>query len=245
VKWVFIAGGVALFIFVLTLIALYQRDVVWNGSQPHCPHCRALVAPYASVCATCRNRFDWVADERPCPVGLSETEVSFLHSISEADARAKVAAAGGTVAGLDADAVVGWLRKIDANECVFCAGTGDALGLEAGSPLAKLSNELDDDCPVCVGEDDCVGCDGDGESEYGDEDAHRLLEEYVERREGGRPLIGALPSAEVAGSFRRTMSKLAGSSEVDQLWFPHGTENVVEVAENRRDALLELFRPAD
>ena len=242
-KWAFISGGVALLVALLTAAALNQPDVVWNDGEPHCPNCRVRVPAYAEVCPVCRRDFDWKVDARPCRLCLGETEVRYLRTLSEEDVRGRVAAAGGIVAGLDADGVVEWASSIGRHTCVYCAGTGQPRGLEPDSPLAKLAIELGNECPVCVGEDECVACGEDGVTDFGDPAAHRVYAEYVRRRDSGRPLIGAYAASDVAGSFDRTVRDLIGRAEIDLVWFPHDTQSVIEVVEARRDELIELLRP--
>ena len=70
-KWALASIGLLVVIVVFSLAALDQRDVVWAGDTPDCPHCRSEVPWYSSVCPRCQRAFDWQPYETDCDLCFS------------------------------------------------------------------------------------------------------------------------------------------------------------------------------
>ncbi len=185
-RWIMASLGLLTVIVVFSLAALDQKNVVWVGDEPLCPHCRHEVTEFASVCTSCQRAFDWKINEVPCDACLSSRDARFyLHKV-QANAEAFEAAL--QQAGIEKEQLPGFLEYAESlkeGRCGYCGGSGEWLapgyqerttgdgGITELYPLMR--DYMNGKCPVCFGTGRCVLCDGDRMVEIGRESAKRDL----------------------------------------------------------------------
>lgn len=216
-KWALAGVGLLLVIVVFSLAALDQKDVVWAGGKPLCPHCRLDVAPYASVCQQCRHAFDWQAREDECDVCLSDFDVEYYEKLIDGkDEAVKKAFADNGATEEQVKDLLEWVDGLKTGACGFCGGTGKWLAKgygppnlpEDAAPLVKvMEQQLAGSCPVCFGTGRCILCDGRHTVLFGRETA--LVEfdallgrlDRLDRRRD--PASAELVLSEISGYVRR------------------------------------------
>ncbi len=227
-KWALASIGLLVVIVVFSMAALDQKDVVWEGGKPLCPHCRSEVRPYSGVCATCGRAFDWQSYDEPCSACLSEIDADYyrkkLEKHEEAFHRALVARGVPEEALPDFDA---WMKRYRSGACGFCGGTGRWLapGLEgppsewkgAREKYALLRKTLEGDCPVCLGTGRCILCDGDHRTTYMRESAHVAFAELGRDLRQLQPDRDRRSAAAWMRLVHRFLRREAGRAEVASL----------------------------
>jgi hypothetical protein len=246
-KWALASIGLLVVIVTFSLAALNQRNVVWNGDDPHCPHCRSEVRPYSNTCATCRKAFDWVVRETECEDCLSKLDRDWYTARVEAhrDEFAAALAKHGKVAESDVPDFITFMETWSEGSCGFCGGTGkwlapDSPAIELDPKLLpQLTEALGGKCPVCFGSGLCIGCDGDRRLETGSEAAARELERLDDR-------LGGLDRFRDADSFDQYFRSIqdytrrhAGRKEIRRLWSVYGDQSYQPVLALARLSLIQ------
>ncbi len=191
-RWILASLGLLTVIVVFSLAALDQKNVVWVGDVPQCPHCRNPVLEFATVCTACDRAFDWKSHDKPCTACLSPRDARYFLHLYEEKQEAFQAAL--LEAGIEEELVPGFLEyaeSMKSGACGFCGGSGEWLGPghqerttgECGvTELYPVMREsMSGKCPVCLGTGRCILCDGDRLVEYGREPARRDLLMLTER----------------------------------------------------------------
>jgi len=185
-RWIMASLGLLTVIVVFSLAALDQKNVIWVGDDPVCPHCRHEVAEFASVCTSCQRAFDWKSHEVPCDACLSSRDARFYLHKYEANTKAYEAAL--LNAGIEEEELPGFVEYAESlkeGRCGYCGGSGEWLapghqekttGAGGITELYPMMREyLHGKCPVCFGTGRCLVCDGDRTVELGRESAKRDL----------------------------------------------------------------------
>jgi hypothetical protein len=169
-KWALAGVGLLVIIVVFSFAALDQKDVVWTGGKPHCPHCRSEVEACATVCPACRHGFDWQGHEIICSACLSELDAEhYRERFEKHEDELKAALKEKGATGEQVGELLDWFKSIRAGACGFCGGTGKWLAKGFGPPStpadcaalhAMLLRENEGACPVCFGTGRCILCDG-------------------------------------------------------------------------------------
>jgi hypothetical protein len=220
---------VALVVF-LIVIAMDRDNIDWENGKPWCPHCRLEVPAYSTKCPTCRERYDWITDERLCYLCLADSDVDWIHSIPADEMDVTIRKAFSADAS-QTKAVMEWLQKIDSGDCVHCAGTG----IDLFAPVAE--NGAKTPCPVCFGDGDCILCEGREKIRIGNLDAHR---DYMRHMESLAYHDGRLarPTAEkLQEAVESIVGTLQGYHEVSLIKGVDGTTLVNLAAGTRRRIL--------
>jgi hypothetical protein len=201
-KWFLFTGACVAALVVLGILAVDERDVVWEDRKPVCGYCRADLRAYAVVCPDCNRSLDWVSHREDCGWCLDREDADELRDLFE-----QVGADTEPLPGGLAEFPIAYFLTVAEGTCLYCGGIGTIVEADAKVP-----------CVVCRGDKRCVGCAGDRVTVRGDEDAHRrALERLIERRRAlersemtDRPLI---PSRLVDEDVKA----LRGHVEADQL----------------------------
>lgn len=176
-KWLVFTGLCVAVLITLGLLAVDERDVVWEGRQAFCPYCRAEMPRLAVVCPKCRRSVDWTTNQEPCRWCLNRADVKHMNELFD-DLQLESDPLPGALGAF----TIAYFRSMDEGACTYCGGLGDVI-----------ENGVDVVCPVCRGGKLCIACGGDGSVTIGDEGAHtRVLE-----RRSARELAEA--RAEVTG----------------------------------------------
>jgi hypothetical protein len=206
-KWLAFTGVCVAVLITLGLLAVDERDIVWEGRQAFCPYCRAEMPRLALVCAECRRSVDWTSHQEPCRWCLNRTDVKHMNALFD-DLQFESDPLPGALGAF----TIAYFRSMDEGACTYCGGLGEVL-----------ENGVDVVCPVCRGEKLCVACGGDGAVTVGDEGAHRR---ELDRRRA-RDLAEA--RAEVTGlPLKRALltdqdvEALMGHAEAETLTDEHG-----------------------
>jgi hypothetical protein len=178
-RWLVSTGLIVGALVLLGILAMDQKDVVWAGGKPHCPHCRSDTPMFSTRCPVCREPYDWVEephDDSPyCSHCMSPGEQEWLRTKREALEKAHGEDAFvqrvSKATGFDAATAREWLRDLGAGQCGWCGGTGRDLSAPAEPPGRKV-------CPVCLGAKKCIGCGGDSRVAVGRASASNALERY-------------------------------------------------------------------
>jgi hypothetical protein len=163
-KWLAFTGASVAMLIALGILAVDERDVVWEGRQVFCPYCRAELRPLALACNECRRTFDWVTHRETCRWCLPRADVEHLNAMFEELSIEEEPLPGALQA-----FPMAFFRAMDEGTCTFCGGVGSVL-----------EGEAEVDCSICRGDKSCIGCGGDRVVILGDPGAHRSL---LERRE--------------------------------------------------------------
>ncbi len=170
-KWLSFTGLCVVGLVALGILAVDERNVVWEAGQPLCPYCRSAMEPLAITCKGCRGRVDWVGTTLPCSCCLDSPDVDHLRDRFDALALPPAAAPPWLAAFPG-----GYFHVMDRGACGYCAGLKQ-IG-EGGEARP---------CPICRGDGRCILCGGDRVVEVGNEQVHRrLLERRREWEEGER-----------------------------------------------------------
>lgn len=198
-RWIMASLGLLTVIVVFSLAALDQKNVIWVGGEPECPHCRHEVTEFASVCSTCRRAFDWKSNEVPCNACMNSRDARYYLHQYEASAEAYEAAL--LNAGIEQEELAGlveYAESLREGRCGFCGGSGEWLapghqekttgdgGVAELYPMMR--DTMNGKCPVCFGTGRCLLCDGDRMVEIGRESAKRDLRSVEKMEQQINPL---------------------------------------------------------
>ena len=77
-KWLLFTSASVVALIALGILAVDERDVIWESRQPLCGYCRAALAPHAVVCRECDRSLDWRSSKEECGWCLDRTDVDHL-----------------------------------------------------------------------------------------------------------------------------------------------------------------------
>ncbi len=221
-RWLSFTGICIVAFVTLGILAVDERDVVWEAGEPLCPYCRAVLRPLAISCKECRRTVDWVGTTVPCPGCLDSADVDHMRDRFDA-----LALPATTMPAWLMAFPQGYFHVMDRGACGFCAGLKQIGEAAAARP-----------CPVCRGDGRCVLCGGDRLVEVGSEQVHRrALERRREWAEGERrEKLTHLP-LQRDKLVDRDVSELRGSIEASSIRDEAG-RNLVDRA---REQLAAAF----
>jgi hypothetical protein len=239
ISWPWLLFGVGLVgvVVLLSYAALDRADVVWDGGEPFCPHCRTAVPLYSTQCPACRQSYDWASVDLLCTLCLTQGDVARIQAVPLPDREAAARKAFPDDP-RRAEALLRWWREIRHGACVWCAGTGKDLFANPGEP-GEGTNGLPP-CPICLGDGDCILCGGDEKMRRGDPGAHRDLARYRERLDYLEGRSGHPDPAKVAEAVADAVRMLRGNEEIQQVNDAEGL-GLVDRAVRQRDSLLRFL----
>jgi hypothetical protein len=164
-KWLVFTGAIVVALISLGVLAVDERDAVWEGRKALCPYCRSDLKMYALACRDCDRTIDWVSRSESCRWCLSEEDVAILRDGFDALALGPDDPLPASVA----EFTRAYLLSIEPGKCTYCGGLGQVWSGESENP-----------CPVCRGEKQCIACGGDGTVVVGDKEAHKRAFERTE-----------------------------------------------------------------
>ena len=162
--WIAVTGVFVAGLVTLGVLAVDERNVVWEGRAALCPYCRAPLPNLAHACGECRRTVDWSPTSETCTHCLSAEDVQHLRNAFEALATKEEPLPGALAA-----FPVAYFDAMQPGGCVYCAGLKKVL--DGGREKV--------DCPVCRSDGRCIACGGGRSVVIGDEAGHRRL---LERR---------------------------------------------------------------
>ncbi len=163
-KWLLFTSASVVALIALGILAVDERDVVWEGRKPLCAYCRAELAYEAVVCRECDRSLDWRSTREECTWCLDRKDVDHLLGLYR-----ELKEKGPLPESLAP--YEPYFGAIEVGECTSCGGVGKVV---------DLGREVD--CPVCRGEKRCVACGGSRFVIIGDEGAHRRALERADAR---------------------------------------------------------------
>ncbi len=163
-KWLLFTSASVVVLIALGLLAVDERDVIWEGRKALCGYCRAELAYHAVVCRECDRSLDWRSNKEECRWCLDRTDVDHLLGLYR-----ELAADGPLPASLAA--YEPYFGAIAVGECTGCGGVGKVM--DGGKEV---------DCPACRGDKRCLACGGSRSVVIGDEGAHRRALEREDAR---------------------------------------------------------------
>jgi len=166
-KWLIFTGACVAVLVTLGILAVDERNVIWEGRTPLCPYCRSELPNQAIVCKECGRSIDWVSHSETCRWCLSRKDVEHMTNLFD---RLKVAK--GPLPGELREFPQAYFRTMEAGACAYCGGLGKVM--VDGKEVT---------CPVCRGARRCIACGGDRRVELGDPVAARHLRERHAARE--------------------------------------------------------------
>jgi hypothetical protein len=222
-KWFLFTAGCVVALVTLGVLAVDERDVVWEGRQPLCPHCRAEVRFGSVACPDCDRSFDWRSHKEECHWCLSQEDVQHLQKVyrelkEDGPLPEDVAAFGP------------YFEAIDEGNCTYCGGIGKVM---------EGTQEMD--CPVCRGKNGgrCIACGGSRTVVVGDQGAHQRALERADARKR------ALERAEVTDLALNVkmlvdedVAAMKGYVEAEELC-DEGGRNLLELAHDR---VMQAYR---
>ncbi|MGQ0615325.1 MAG: hypothetical protein ACT4PV_16460 [Planctomycetaceae bacterium] len=217
-KWLAFTAVCVFSLVLLGILAVDERNVVWEGDKSFCPYCRSELNHYAFACKECRHSVDWVSHAQPCRACLDRDAAELL--------KAKFAAL--QITGPELPAALdefnrAYFLSLDAGACGYCGGLGEV----------KENGAQESPCPICLGQDRCIACGGDRVVVFGDPEAHRRsVERRLAREEAIRraELLGIpVPQSEL---LREDLVALTGFAEAATLRDGEG-RTLAELARGR------------
>jgi len=228
-KWIVFTAACVTSLVALGILAVDERDVVWEAKRPYCPYCRHELNYYALACEKCSHTLDWVSTRERCPWCLDDDEaVRIRNDFLDL--------------GIDGRAMPeplreftdAYFRDFQAGDCACCGGLGEV----------KVNGGGEHRCPVCFGRKRCIACNGDGYTVRGDLEAHRRKLEREEVREAWirrAELLEQLPPLDRI--LAEDVADLAGYVEAIDLRDAEG-RCLVELARDRAKRALQGLRAA-
>ena len=157
-KWLVFTGACVAALISLGVLAVDERDALWEGRLALCPYCREELNSYALQCLHCRRTVDWVSTEEACRWCLSAEDVKILR-----DGLAALKLDKGDPL---PEFTRPYLLSIETGDCTYCGGLGSVM-----NGRGEMT------CPVCRGRKRCIACEGGRKVVIGDKRAHqRALE---------------------------------------------------------------------
>jgi len=169
-KWLIFTSAVVVALVTLGILAVDERDVVWEGRTALCGYCRAELPNNAVVCANCDRSLDWRTAKEECRWCLDITDIEHLLGLyrdlvpEDAPLPASLAKYGRA-----------YFDAIDVGACTYCGGLGKIV-----------DGEGKEVCPVCRGTKRCIACAGSRSVVLGDEGARRRALEREDAHERAR-----------------------------------------------------------
>ncbi|MCZ6573504.1 MAG: hypothetical protein O7C98_10105 [Planctomycetota bacterium] len=201
-KWLVFTAACVVALVALGVLAVDERNVVWEGRVPHCPYCRVDVAFYAVTCKDCGKNFDWEPRTEPCRWCLERDEARVLRQ------RYRTLAKPDNPASASTPPYAAFVLSIEEGDCTFCGGLGAVV--ERG--------EEGRECPVCFGGKRCIGCKGDRDTVVGHPAAERALQARLQERERARRRESATGIAtRLEDLLAADVRALAGYAEAEDL----------------------------
>jgi len=222
-KWFLFTSGCVVALVTLGVLAVDERDVVWEGRQPLCPHCRAEIRFGSVACPDCDRSFDWRSHKEECRWCLPQEDVKHLQKVY------RELKEGGPLPA-EVEDFGPYFEAIDEGGCTFCGGIGKVM-----------DGAKETDCPVCRGKNGgrCIACGGSRTVVVGDEGARRRTLERADAR------MRAFKRAEVADLTLNVemlvdedVAALKGCVEAEEL-SDSGGRNLLELAHER---VMHAFR---
>lgn len=215
-KWLLFTSASVLALIALGILAVDERDVVWEGRKPLCGYCRAELGPHAVVCRECDRSLDWRSNKEECRWCLDRNDVDHLLALYKELAE-------GAPLPESVLAYGPYFDSIDVGSCTYCGGVGKVV--DAGNNVA---------CPVCRGLERCIACGGSRSVVIGDEGAHRraLEREDVRRRAQTRAAVADLPLKDEM-LLDEDVAALRGNVEAEELRDSAGNKLLDEMALER------------
>ena len=156
-KWLAFTAACAVILVLLGILAVDERDVVWEGRKAICPYCRSDLEYYALLCKACDRTLDWTSHREPCRTCLKEEDVKHMRDGFDALALKDTEPLPEALAGFPK----AYFLAMETGACTYCAG------------IKKVMKDgLEVDCSVCRGSGRCVACGGDSVVVIGDANAH-------------------------------------------------------------------------
>lgn len=201
-KWLTFTGVCVAALITLGILAVDERNVLWEARTPHCPYCREEMAMQAIACKACRRTVDWVGTTETCTACLDAADVDHMRDRFEA-----LGLNGGPLPGPFSAFPRGYFRVMESGACGYCAGLKEFTEGAVATP-----------CPVCRGSGRCTGCGGDRVVEIGSEIyAQRLRERGAAHREAHRrEELTRLP-LQLGLVIDRDVEELRGSLEAEEI----------------------------
>ncbi len=163
-KWLIFTGACVFALISLGVLAVDERDVLWEGRKALCPYCRAELEHYALGCRHCNRTVDWVSTTEPCRWCLSKEDVQILRDGMD---RLELKP-GDPLPASVAEFTRPYLMSIETGQCTYCGGLGSVL-----------NGQAEVTCPVCRGGRQCIACEGGRKVVVGNRKAHeRALERH-------------------------------------------------------------------
>ena len=220
-KWLLFTSVCVVVLVGLGILAVDERNVVWEGRKALCPYCRAEVVYDSTVCPACDRSFDWRSHKEECRWCLDRDDVEHLLGLYREL----------TATGPLPESLAAWgpyFEAIEAGKCTCCGGTGRVM--EGGKDVP---------CPVCRGDTRCIACGGTRSVVIGDEAAHRHALERIDERARAqeRAAVADLP-IDVEMLVDEDVSALRGHVEAETLSDARG-DNLLKLARAR---LKNAFR---
>ncbi len=252
-KWALASIALLLLIVVFSLAALDQKDAVWWGNTPVCPHCRATVRSYSVVCPECRHGFDWQSHDVECDACLSEHDAEYW--LAGYDKKPESLDGALTAAGVpeeDRKDLAAYVESLRSGACGFCGGTGKwmARAVSLTPPPDEKSAALEETlrkqqegaCPVCFGSGRCVLCDGRHRTTVGREAAAVDLDVLRRSLDGLDRYRDAESAGLVYRLLRNYVRNQAGHAEIrDVLSFDRPGEAHLWRARERLSFVLKVL----
>jgi hypothetical protein len=230
-KWMVFTGAAVAALITLGILAVDERDVVWEGRKPLCPYCRSPIEMFALACKSCGRAFDWSSTAEECRWCLSGDVADELRDqlallgLDEAEE--------GKPGGPLGDFSLAWLRAIDEGSCAYCGGIGR---------VANGTKERT--CPVCFGKKRCISCGGDRTVVVGDSGAHRRMLERaaaLSAAENAARITGLALNRD--GLSEQDVAELRGTAEAESLVDVSGRP-LVELGIARAQEAFRILREA-
>ncbi|MGH7162630.1 MAG: hypothetical protein ACREID_04030, partial [Planctomycetota bacterium] len=163
-KWLAFTGACVAGLVALGILAVDERDVVWEGRAAFCPYCRAPLELYAVSCKECARTLDWASNVEECRWCLHPDDAEALKEWFDS-----LGLKRDPLPGALAEFPIAYFEAIEAGACSHCGGLGRVLA--SGREAA---------CPVCRERKRCIACGGDRTVVVGDAAAHRRALERAE-----------------------------------------------------------------
>ncbi|MHC4932868.1 MAG: DnaJ-like cysteine-rich domain-containing protein [Planctomycetota bacterium] len=155
-KWLAFTAAVIAVLIGLGVLAVDERDVIWEGRDAFCPYCRSEARSYAMACKECERTFDWVPHRENCEWCLASADVDILKDRFE-----RLENEADPLPGELASFPRAYFLNIDQGSCTYCGGLGE---------VRNGTQEIA--CSVCRGRGTCIACNGDRVVIVGSERAH-------------------------------------------------------------------------
>ncbi|MHC4224375.1 MAG: DnaJ-like cysteine-rich domain-containing protein [Planctomycetota bacterium] len=224
-KWLaFTAAAIAVLIG-LGVLAVDERDVLWEGRDAFCPYCRSAVVAYAMACKECGRTFDWASHREDCRWCLAYADVEILKDRFE-----RLELEADPLPGELASFPRAYFLNIDQGSCTYCGGLGEVR-----------NGSQETTCPVCRGRSTCIACNGDRVVIVGSERAHwaALERERAWAEAEDRSMLTGLPMLEEE-MLGADVDALRGWREVESLEDSDGKSLLARARSRVEQAFLAL-----